>query len=150
MGLREDLGRGPVGLDTVAFIYFIEEHPDYLPLLDPIFEAVDGGKLQVVTSSLTLLEVLVVPYRSGNLPLAQKYEWLLTRSRGLTLVDLDLPLLRGAAKIRALYPTARTPGAIQLCAALSAGCSSLVTNDRALPAVPGLRIVQLDGYLRSP
>ena len=102
MGLREDLGRGPVGLDTVAFIYFIEEHPDYLPLLDPIFEAVDGGKLQVVTSSLTLLEVLVVPYRFGNLPLAQKYEWLLTRSRGLTLVDLDLPLLRGAAKIRAL------------------------------------------------
>jgi predicted nucleic acid-binding protein len=150
VGLREDLGRGPVGLDTVAFIYFIEEHPDYLPLLDPIFEAVVEGGLQAVTSSLSLLEVLVVPFRSGNLPLAQKYETLLTRSRGLTLVDLDLPLLRGAAKIRALYPTARTPDAFQLCAALSAGCSSLVTNDRALPAVPGLRIVQLDRYLKSP
>src|SRR5439155_10564186 len=80
VGLREDLGKGPVGLDTVAFIYFIEEHPDYLPLLDPIFEAVDQGALHVVTSSLTLLEVLVIPYRSGNLPLAQKYERLLTRS----------------------------------------------------------------------
>jgi hypothetical protein len=27
MGLMVDLGRGPVGVDTVIVIYFIEEHP---------------------------------------------------------------------------------------------------------------------------
>ena len=30
MGLIRDLGRGPTALDSVAFIYFIEEHPTFL------------------------------------------------------------------------------------------------------------------------
>ena len=29
MGLMNDIGRGPVGVDTVIFIYFIEEHPRF-------------------------------------------------------------------------------------------------------------------------
>ena len=66
MGLMADLGRGPVGVDTVIFIYFIEEHPQFLPLLEPLFREVDNGRREVVTSALTLLEVLVVPYRSGD------------------------------------------------------------------------------------
>jgi hypothetical protein len=37
---------------------------------------------------LTLLEVLVVPYRAGNRLLAERYEALLTRSRGIRLVDI--------------------------------------------------------------
>lgn len=32
MGLIEDVGGGPVALDTAPFIYFIEEHPRYLPV----------------------------------------------------------------------------------------------------------------------
>ena len=57
MGLISDLGRGPTALDTVAFIYFIEENPKFLPLLEPLFEQVDGGRREIVTSSVTLLEV---------------------------------------------------------------------------------------------
>ena len=37
--------------------------------------------------------------------------------------------------------------ALQIVSALSAGCRALVTNDRNLPAVPGLPIVQLSSYL---
>lgn len=48
------------------FIYFIEEHPIYLPLVEPLFEAIDAGELEAVTSSLTLLEVLVIPFRFGR------------------------------------------------------------------------------------
>jgi len=33
LGLIDDIGDGPVGLDTVIFVYFIEEHPRFLPLL---------------------------------------------------------------------------------------------------------------------
>jgi hypothetical protein len=33
------------------------------------------------TSALTLLEVMVVPYRAGNTALAERYEHLLMRSR---------------------------------------------------------------------
>jgi hypothetical protein len=33
MGLMAELGRGPVGVDTVIFIYFIGKHPQFLPLI---------------------------------------------------------------------------------------------------------------------
>jgi len=62
-------------------------------------------------------------------------------------VDLDRPLLRTAAQLRAVHPAMRTPDAIQLAAALVAGCSCFVTNDRDLPAIPGLRILKLTSYL---
>ena len=66
MGLMADLGRGPVGVDAAIFISFIEEHPKFLPLLQSLFREVDEGRKELVTSALTLLEVLVIPYRSGE------------------------------------------------------------------------------------
>jgi predicted nucleic acid-binding protein len=146
MGLREDLGPGPTALDTALFIYYIEENAVFLPLVAPIFEDVAAGRREVVSSSLTLLEVLVVPYRAGNLVLAERYEACLSRSRGVRLVDVDRSQLRTAAQLRALRPSVRTPDALQLAAALSAGCSAFVTNDRDLPAVPGLKVLKLRDY----
>lgn len=146
MGVMEDIGGGPVGLDTAVFIYFIEEHQQYLPLIEPVFSAIDSGTVEGVTSGLTLLETLVVPYRVGNLPLAERYEALLTRSRGIRMLDLDRPLLRAAAQLRAGLRV-RTPDALQLAAALAAHCSAYLTNDRALPPVPGLKTLQLRSYL---
>jgi hypothetical protein len=33
-------------------------------------------------------------------------------------------------------------------AALAVGCTAFLTNDRALPTIPGLRILQLSSYGR--
>ena len=142
MGLTAALGRGRVALDTVAFIYYIEDHPTYADLLEPLFRDADRGRREIVTSALTLLEVLVIPYRSGQMELAARYEALLTRSRGVRLVEIDRDQLRGAAQVRALHRI-RTPDALQVAAALSHRCATLVTDDRRLPDLPGLRIVQL-------
>jgi predicted nucleic acid-binding protein len=145
VALIDELGAGPVGVDTAIFIYFIEEDERYLPTIAPLFNAVDAGKFDLVTSSLTLLEVLIVPYRAGNVELAQRYEAVLTRSRGVRLVDLSRDQLRLAAQLRAATGAA-TPDALQLSASLATGCSAFVTNDRRLPVVPGLRIVQLGAH----
>lgn len=146
MGLIDGVGAGPVALDTAAFIYFIEEHPLYLPSLLPIFAAADNEDLTIVTSAVTLLEVLVVPYRAGNLPLANRYEALLNRSRGVRLREIDQGLLRAAAQLRATAGV-RTPDALQLAAALAEGCTAFVTNDRRLPSLPGLRILQVSDHI---
>jgi predicted nucleic acid-binding protein len=138
------LGGGPVGIDTAIVIYFIEEHPKFLPVILPLFRDADLGKRQLVSSAITLLEVLVVPYRAGDRALADRYEALLTRSRGIQLVDTTRDQLRAAAQLRAATGV-RTPDALQLVAALGTGCSAFVTNDRRLPSIPGLRIVQLEG-----
>jgi predicted nucleic acid-binding protein len=147
VGLREELGPGPTALDTALFIYWIEENARFLPLVAPIFEDVAAGRRDVVTSSLTLLEVLVVPYRAGNRALADRYEALLSRSRGVRLVDIARPELRTAAQLRALHPSLRTPDALQLAAAVSAQCTTFVTNDRDVPPLPGLRVLKLRDYL---
>jgi len=147
MGLMADLGRGPVGLDTVVFIYFIEEHVQFLPVLEPLFKEVDGGRRELVTSALTLLEVLVVPYRSGDLLLAGRYEALLTQSRGVRVAEISRDHLRAAAQLRAATGV-KTPDSLQLVAALAAGCSTFLTNDRDLPNIPSLRILQLSSYVK--
>lgn len=148
MGLDEDVGRGPVGLDTATFIYYLEEHPRYLPLVEPIFARIDAGRLTGVTSAVTLLETLVIPYRHGEPALAGLYEDLLTRSRGLKMVDLERPLLRATAQLRAVTRV-RTPDALQLTAALTHACTAFVTNDRDLPDLGGLRILQLEDYVTT-
>ena len=55
-------------------------------------------------------------------------------------------LLRTAAQIRAVHRV-RTPDSLQLAAAFSERCTVFLTNDRKLPALPGLRIIQLDEFL---
>ncbi len=145
MGLIDDVGAGPAGIDTAVFIYFIQEHSRFLPLVLPLFEEADAGKRELVTSALTLLEVLVVPYRTADVALADRYEALLTRSRGIRLLDITAGHLRDAAALRA-RTRIKTPDALQLAAAVSAGCQTFVTNDRDLPKIPGLRLVQLSDY----
>jgi hypothetical protein len=99
VGLIERLGPGPVAVDTPIFIYMMEEHPVYLPEVEPLFEQAAAGKRELVTSSLTLLELLVIPYRSGNRRLAAQYEAILTQGRGIRMVDISLEQLRIAAEL---------------------------------------------------
>jgi predicted nucleic acid-binding protein len=148
VGLIADLGSGALAVDTAVFIYFIEEDPRYLPLIVPLFEAADAGRRELVTSAVTLLEVLVVPYRGGDVQLAQRYEALLTTSRGVRLVDITRDQLRSAAQLRAATGM-KTPDALQVAAALSAECRAFLTNNRGLPSVAGLRIMQLSSYLEG-
>lgn len=148
MGLIADLGPGRVALDTSIFIYLIEEEPRFLPHILPLFEQADRGTRVLVTSALTLAEVLVVPYRAGHRQLAERYEQLLTLGRGIRMVDLTRDQLRAAAQLRAATG-ARTPDALHLVSALSTGCKTFLTNDRRLPTVPGLRVIQLSSYVAS-
>jgi predicted nucleic acid-binding protein len=145
MGLVADLAGAKVAVDTALFIYLIEEHPRFLPVVEELFAQADRGDRTLITSALTLLEVLVVPYRLGDSELAERYEQILSNSRGVHLVELTRVQLRTAAQIRA-STGARTPDALQIAAAVTTGCDALITNDRRLPEVAGMRIVQLSSY----
>ena len=145
MGIIDDIGFGPVCLDSSVFIYFIEEDSSYLNIITPLFEAIDAGILSAVTSGVTLLETLVIPFRNKDNALALEYERLLSESKGLTLVDLDRNLMRQAAYLRANFGV-KTPDALQIACAKQEKCTAFVTNDRRLPKIPGLKILQLSDY----
>ena len=146
MGLIDAIGTGTIAVDTAVFIYLIEEHPDYLSVVRPLFISATRGDLELVTSGITLLEVLVVPHRARDVALAARYEALLAGSRSVRLIDADRAQLRTAAQLRALYRI-RTLDALQLAAALTARCSAFVTNDRDFPDGPELTIIQLSQFL---
>ena len=137
-----------VGLDTAPLIYFIERHPTYLPLLLAFFEAVAQGDIQVVTSTLTLSEVLVHPYRDGNQSLADRYLHILLNARNLRTVPLSPAIAAETARIRAIYQL-KTPDAVQLATAKEAGATAFLTNDAALAAIPELRLIVLEHLRRE-
>jgi len=146
MELIDAIGDGPVALDTVIFIYFIEKNPRFATLLHSLFTRIDSGRLPAVTSAITLLETLVVPYRSRDAGLAARYEAILTNGRGLTLVPILLPVIRSAAQIRAAT-LIRTPDALQLAAASLNKCTAFLTNDQRIPSLPRLPVLQLDAFV---
>jgi predicted nucleic acid-binding protein len=135
-----------VGLDTSPLIYFIEKHPKYTPLVRPFFEAVERGDIAVVTSILTLTEVLVHPLRHGDQNLAGQYSRILLSARNVTTLPVSPSIAEEAARIRAVYG-ARTPDAIQLATALDGRATAFLTNDAGLVSIPGLRLIHLDQLL---
>jgi hypothetical protein len=48
LALIDDLGVGPIGVDTAVFIYLIEENERFLSIIAPLFAAADAGKLELV------------------------------------------------------------------------------------------------------
>jgi predicted nucleic acid-binding protein len=108
----------------------------------PIFAAIAEGTLSGVTSVLTLLEILVQPYRVGNAPLAENYQAFVTRSHGLRMDPITDEVLRAAHNIK-------TPDALHLATALTARCPVYWTKDRNLPPIPVIRILQIRNYLSA-
>lgn len=132
-----------VGLDTAPLIYYIEIHPTYLPIIDPFFDAVAAGEITVVTSTVSLIEVLTQPLRRGQSALAVQYRRLLLHSPGINIRDLSPPIAEEASLLRARYGL-RTPDAIQLATAITARAATFLTNDTRLSAVTDLPILILN------
>ncbi|MDY6844694.1 MAG: PIN domain-containing protein [Thermodesulfobacteriota bacterium] len=137
-----DLQGKTVGLDTAPLIYFIEENAVYIEAVRLFFEAMDKGNFAVITSTVTLLEVLVHPLRSNNKELAAEYRDILLNSRLMTL-EVSNAIAEQAAQLRAAH-NIRTPDAIQISAALEAGATHFFTNDIRLPEIPAIQIISLD------
>jgi len=140
-----DLQGKTVGLDTAPLIYFIEENPAYIETVRLFFEAMDRGDFLVVTSTVTLLEVLVHPLRSNNRELATEYRDILINSRLMTL-EVSNAIAEQAARLRAAH-NIRTPDAIQISAALNAGATHFFTNDIRLPEILSIQILSIDALV---
>ena len=143
MGWVDSLRGSVVGFDTMPLIYYIEENRNYLEVVDPFFEAIDRGEFKVVTSIITLLEVLVHPVRNGDVILAQRYRDLLFDTEGLSTMILDRTIAEEAARLRASHHI-RTPDSIQMATAIFGGASFFLTNDVRLPSLPNLKTLVLE------
>lgn len=138
----EALRGSTVGLDTGPLIYYIEEHPAFLAKIKPFFEAAERNEFRIVTSFVTLIEVLVHPLREGRPEVAEEYRNILLQSPALTAIQLDEGIAEEAARLRARH-NIRTPDAIQLATAIRAGASWFLTNDAELANLPEIPVLVL-------
>ncbi|MHB8596020.1 MAG: type II toxin-antitoxin system VapC family toxin [Ktedonobacteraceae bacterium] len=143
MGSIDSLRGNKVALDTAPFIYYIEENPAYLQIVDPLFEAIKVGEIIAVTSIMSLLETLVYPIRTSKSALAQKYRDILLDSNHLDSILLSQEIAEEAARLRAVYRL-HTPDSIQMATAIIKEATFFLTNDRQLPSLPNLKTLMLD------
>ncbi len=138
---------GSIYIDTSVAIYTIEGNPDYYSLLQPLWSKFYAGEIQIISSELILMEVLVVPLRNGNNFLVTDYQELLLSSQ-VQLISISQLILRQAANLRATSKL-KTPDAIHAATALSVNCNQFITNDKGFDNVPGLPVVILSEVLAS-
>ncbi|MBI2808406.1 MAG: PIN domain-containing protein [Planctomycetes bacterium] len=138
---------GSVYVDAMAVIYSVERYPDYWPLLEPLWLAAHAGTVDVITSDLTLMEVLVKPLKTKHVKLVAAFEQSLIGT-DVSLLPITQSILRDAAQLRATTKL-RTPNAIHAATSRQAGCALFVTNDAVFRGITGLPVVVLDD-LRTP
>jgi predicted nucleic acid-binding protein len=138
-----------IGLDTSIFIYHLETHPRYRSLTQELFTAVEAGRLQAVTSTITVMELTVRPWQLGRPAVAREYEALLVHFPNLALADVTRDVARRAAQLRA-HHRLRPADALQVATALDHGATAFVTNDRALSRLTELlEVIVLDDLSAS-
>lgn len=128
--------------DTSPFIYFCEERQPYVAKLQRLFDENDRGEFQIITSTLTLVEVLILPLREQAWGLAAEYQEIIINSPFILVMPMDVAIAREAARLRARYRL-QMPDAIQVATALVYGCSVFLTNDHQLAVVNELKVIQL-------
>jgi len=135
-------------IDTRTVIYFIEKRARYFSFCEKLFSGIEGGRIKACTSTLTLLEVLVQPYRLKKDDLILKFYSLLTTYPNLTWIPMTLAVADNAARIRAEYRL-KTPDAIQAASAITTGATGFVCNEKIFEKIANFESFVLEKHVIS-
>ncbi|QNM98818.1 type II toxin-antitoxin system VapC family toxin [Chitinimonas koreensis] len=123
-------------MDANVVIYLIEAFPEYYERVEAVLRAVVAADAVLVSSELTLAEVLVQPLRQEQAAIAQAYDAFLTGGE-VELVPIDRTILRQAAALRA-ETRMKLPDALHIASAVASWCSWVVSHDVGLRLPAGL------------
>lgn len=135
-----------IALDTSIFIYHLESNPKYLRYTDPIFSWLERPQSKAITSTITMTELLVLPYRDDDEQRANDFYGLLSTYPNLDWIAPNLEIADLAARIRALHRL-RTPDALQAATAAQGRATGFITNDSVFERVEGFQTLVLDKLL---
>jgi predicted nucleic acid-binding protein len=126
--------------DTNLFVYLLEDNPDFVHYVEKLRVRMLTRGDQLLTSTVTLGEVLVKPTKAGDAERCRRYEKMILSSS--QVVSMDLAASRHYASIRC-DRTINPSDAIQLSCAASVGVDLFVTNDDRLQGkfIPGIQFI---------
>jgi len=135
-----------VALDTSIFIYHLEANSKYLAYTEILFSWLERARSEAITSTITMTELLVLPYRQGDEQRADDLYGLLSTFPNLDWIAPNLEIAELAARIRALHRL-QTPDALQAATAIRTKATALITNDAVFGRVKGFQTLVLDKLL---
>lgn len=115
--------------DTNVFIYLFESLDQFGPSTRALRTRMLKRGDQLITSAMTVAEILVKPVQNGDAALAKSYETALKATA--TIVPFDIEAAKQYAQLRR-HRSLKAPDAIQLACAAAAKVDLFITNDNRL------------------
>ena len=131
-----------IGIDTMVFIYLLEDHPVFSEVCGNILEQIETGNIRGVTSVITLLEIMVKPKKDNKQSIADDYQMIISNFPNLDVVDVDMEISNIASTLRGNY-NIKTPDAIQIATCIYKGGTAFFTNDSMLKKVKEVEVILL-------
>ena len=133
-------------IDTAPIIYFIEENPTYGPIMESMIVAATDKERVLMTSVITLVEVLTHPLRMNKPEIAEKYRTVLVDSKNIIMYPIDTLVAERAAELRARHQL-KTPDALQIAVSLENNATLFITNDKHIKKVEDIEVIVLSEFL---
>lgn len=135
-------GHRRVALDSNVLIYLLEGQGLRGDAAARLLERLQTEGTEVIFATIGVAEVLTGPARVGT---AVAFEQMADeiRSSGIRIVALSVAIAEDAAWLRGRADVDLVDS-IHLSTARAAGATAFVTNDRRLPSVPKLDVIQFD------
>lgn len=132
-----------VFIDTAPIIYYLENSSQYMNSIKKFFAACVKSDIQIVTSTITVEEYLVLPYLNGRMELVENFKCFIDYMN-MEVVEINFRIAERGAKIRGRYKSFKAMDALQIATAIESGCDMFFTNDKQLRQERELPCMTLD------
>ena len=135
-----------VFLDTAPLIYFLDEDIRFGGKMRAILESILNSGKRLITSSVTCEEYLVYPYRTANQEKADVF-FEFTDDCHIDIIPITVEIAKRAAAVRSRFPHFKGMDALQLAAAVTAGCDVFLTNDKQLRQFRDIHCITVEEWV---
>ena len=135
-------GKNKIFLDTAPIIYFLEKNETYGLIVSQKIKEVIENEDQIVISALCYGEYLTVPYRNKDVVKEKNFEKFI-KDLNIIVYDINVDIMKIAAKLRAKHRGLKMPDAIQLATSKYAKCKEFLTNDARLERIKEVNTIIL-------
>lgn len=129
-------------IDANIFIYFLDGQEPFASMVTPFLEKVMLGEIIGCTGDAVIAEVMVHPYKLGNLAMIEQFKAFFGQENFLSILSHDGKAFDLAASISGKKGM-KLVDSLHMATALQTGCDYLITHDKGIKSVDGISIIQL-------
>lgn len=124
------MGLKKIYLDTCVIIYLVEKRSEFSTVVESLVNSLEA--VEFCYSHLCILEAYVLPLRRDHSETINSFEKFFDSE---TCLEITQKVFESAAKLRADFPSLKTPDALHLATAIHHKCDEFWTNDDRLHKV---------------